>query len=79
MGYPIKTEETAVFRLQNRAFEQVAVRTYPDHITLPISWNLSPHGDSPSAGSRLVRDVGLDGQPVAPMHPLPAATLPPEV
>lgn len=50
MGYPIRTEETAVFRLQDKAFEQVAVRTYPDHITPPISWDLSPQGDYPSAG-----------------------------
>lgn len=71
-----------MFRLQNRASEHVAVRTYPDRIPLLANWRLPPQQVHQHVscltgvdGSRLTRYVGPEDQAeVLRVHPSRAAT-----
>lgn len=67
-----------MFRLRSKGSDQVAVRTYLDHITLLTGWCLLRQQVHLSAGTRLVHYVGLEDRPAAlRVHPSqPAAPRP---
>lgn len=66
--------------VRNEASEQVAIRTYPDNMTLLTGWFLPHHQGHSSAETRLVHHAELENQPAAlRMNPSQSTSPHPEV